>query len=199
VLCCEGVRELEPAYHLLAVQGATDLIQHLSSPPDPFALLPVLPQLVGPLKVALSTRQPIVVAASLKLLQQLASRGPRAARALLPGLPSLLPLVALWVGADLRVAPGAGGARGSAKDGETEWSQARRINLGTLTEELLETVADACGPEGARVIRSYVPTFSTAAHGGVARVPSGRGGVAGFAQRGFDAPGRGRKAGRTPA
>jgi hypothetical protein len=185
VLCCEGLRELELAYHLLAVHGATELVEHLSSAPDPHALLPVVPQLVAPLKTALSTRQPLVVSAALKLLQQIASTSPRAAAALLPGLPSLLPLVALWVGAT---------ATSVARDGEMEWAQHRRVNLGVLAEELLEIVARACGPEGARLVRSFVPTFSTAASAGAARVQTVAGGVAGFSQRGFDAPGRGQKA-----
>ncbi|KAG8468959.1 hypothetical protein KFE25_007477 [Diacronema lutheri] len=196
VLCCEGVRELEPTYHLLALHGASSLIEHLSKPPDPLAILPLVPQLVAPLRTALSTRQPMVVAAALKLLQQLACCGPRAAKALLPGLPSLLPLVALWVGADLRGAPGAagGGTAGAAKAGEIEWAQHRRANLGALTDELLEMLARECGPDGARAVRSFVPTWSTAAPDGAARVPLAGGGIAGFAQRGFGAPARGRAA-----
>lgn len=199
VLCCGGVRELEPTYQLLAAHGASELIAHLSGPPSPLGILPVVPHLVPPLKEALSTRQPAVVAIVLRLLQQLVCCHARAGRALLPGLPSLLPLIALFVGSDLRA--GEGGAlparRGAAREGEMEWAQGRRVNLGVLANELLEMVASRCEPDGARLVRSYVPTWGTAADGGRAHVRNKRGGVAGFAQRGFDAPGRGARTART--
>ena len=52
----DGLREKEEPYRFLAVQGTFDMLEHGGS-----KILPVIPQLIIPVKVALNTREPTVI------------------------------------------------------------------------------------------------------------------------------------------
>merc|ERR1712099_199649 len=62
----DGIREKEDPYRYLAVQGTYDMLEK-GGP----KILPVVPQLIIPIKTALNTRDPQVIATTLKVLQQL--------------------------------------------------------------------------------------------------------------------------------
>lgn len=60
----EGIREKQDPYRFLAVQGVFDLLQQGNA-----KVLPVIPQLIIPIKTALNTRDPDVIATTLHILQ----------------------------------------------------------------------------------------------------------------------------------
>eukprot|EP00931_Biecheleriopsis_adriatica_P081427 TRINITY_DN5475_c0_g1_i2.p1 TRINITY_DN5475_c0_g1~~TRINITY_DN5475_c0_g1_i2.p1 ORF type:complete len:241 (+),score=36.45 TRINITY_DN5475_c0_g1_i2:152-874(+) len=73
----DGLREKEDPYRLLAVQGLQCLIEQGGT-----KLLPTVPQLILPMKAALNTRDPEVIATVLKILQQMVLSGPMVGEAL---------------------------------------------------------------------------------------------------------------------
>ena len=62
----DGIREREEPYRFLAVKGVEDLLKHGGS-----RILPVIPQLIIPIKTALNTRDHSVMCVTLQLLQKL--------------------------------------------------------------------------------------------------------------------------------
>ncbi|PFH34046.1 hypothetical protein BESB_071980 [Besnoitia besnoiti] len=62
----DGIREKEDPYRFLAVQGVYDLLKGATQ-----KILPVIPQLVIPIKKALNTRDSEIIATTLKILQTL--------------------------------------------------------------------------------------------------------------------------------
>merc|ERR1719215_981774 len=75
----DGLREKEDPYRFLAVQGAYDMMEKGGS-----KILPVVPQLIVPVKTALNTRDPEVVSTMLKVLQKLVLSGEMIGEALVP-------------------------------------------------------------------------------------------------------------------
>lgn len=78
---------------LLAVKGCEELLTKCGE-----RVLPVIPQLVLPLKAALKSADRDVVATALRMLQLLARACPRAGEALLPYYRQLLPPLNRWGG-----------------------------------------------------------------------------------------------------
>ena len=59
----EGIREKIDPYRFLAVQGVFDMLDKGGA-----KVLPVIPQLIIPIKTALNTRDPEIIAITLKIL-----------------------------------------------------------------------------------------------------------------------------------
>ena len=59
----EGIREKTDPYRFLAVQGVFDMLDKGGA-----KVLPVIPQLIIPIKTALNTRDPEIIATTLKIL-----------------------------------------------------------------------------------------------------------------------------------
>ena len=59
----EGIREKQDPYRFLSVQGVFDMLEKGGA-----KVLPVIPQLIIPIKTALNTRDPEIVAITLKIL-----------------------------------------------------------------------------------------------------------------------------------
>ncbi|CAM9633234.1 unnamed protein product, partial [Ectocarpus sp. 12 AP-2014] len=72
-------RIVEDPYRFLAVQGTLDMIE---GAPD--KVLPVIPQLILPMKTALNTREPRIICPTLKILQQMILLSPMIGQALVP-------------------------------------------------------------------------------------------------------------------
>merc|ERR1712118_375818 len=62
----DGVREKEDPYRFLSIQGSYDMLEKGGS-----KILPVVPQLIIPIKTAFNTRDPTIIATMLKVLQTL--------------------------------------------------------------------------------------------------------------------------------
>lgn len=86
----EGIREKQDPYRFLSVQGVLDLLHNGNA-----KVLPVIPQLIIPIKTALNTRDPQVVATTLTILQQLVQCSDTIGEALVPYYRQILPVLNL--------------------------------------------------------------------------------------------------------
>jgi hypothetical protein len=86
----DGLREREEPYRFLAIQGTFDMLDH-GGP----KILPVIPQLIIPLKTALNTRDPGILVVVLKVMQQLVVSGEMIGEALVPYYRQILPVLNL--------------------------------------------------------------------------------------------------------
>jgi Parkin co-regulated protein len=70
---------VEDPFRFLAIQGTLDMIVAA-----PEKVLPVIPQLILPMKTALNTRTPDIICPVLKILQQMMLLNPTIGQALVP-------------------------------------------------------------------------------------------------------------------
>lgn len=75
----EGIREKVDPYRFLAVQGVFDMLEKGGA-----KVLPVIPQLIIPIKTALNTRDPEIIGVTLKILQALVTCSDTIGEALVP-------------------------------------------------------------------------------------------------------------------
>lgn len=140
----DGLREKEEPYRFLAVEGVFDMLQHGGQ-----KILPVIPQLIIPLKTALNTRDPSVIAITLKVLQQLVVSGELIGEALVPYYRQILPVLNIFKSKNVNI--------GDA----ISYSQRKRMNIGDLIQETLELL-EGHGGEDAFINIKYRPPPSPA-------------------------------------
>merc|ERR1719235_1153429 len=116
----DGLREKEDPYRFLAVQGAYDMMEK-GGP----KLLPVVPQLIVPVKTALNTRYPEIMCTTMKILQTLVLSGEMIGEALVPYYRQILPVFNIFRGKNNNLGD------------QMEYSQRKRLNLGDLIQETL--------------------------------------------------------------
>jgi len=83
----DGLREKEDPYRFLSVQGVYDMLDKGGS-----KILPVVPQLIIPIKTALNTRDHEIIATVLKVLQTIVLSGEMIGEALVPYYRQILPI-----------------------------------------------------------------------------------------------------------
>jgi len=88
----DGLRETKHPYVFFAVQGIDDLLARGGSK----KILPVIPQLIIPIKFALNTRKDDVMCRTLKALQKLVKSADYVGQALVPYYRQLLPVFNLF-------------------------------------------------------------------------------------------------------
>lgn len=140
----DGLREKEDPYRFLAVQGTYDMLDKGGA-----KILPVVPQLIIPIKTALNTRDPELIATMLKVLQALVLSGEMIGEALVPYYRQILPVFNIFKNKNLNI--------GDAID----YSQRKRMNLGELIEETLE-IFEVHGGEDAFInIKYMIPVYES--------------------------------------
>jgi len=87
----EGIREKQDPYRFFAVQGVFDMLNK-----GGIKVLPVVPQLIIPIKSALNTRDSEIIAITLKILQALVACNESIGEALVPYFRQLLPVMNLF-------------------------------------------------------------------------------------------------------
>jgi hypothetical protein len=112
-------------------------------------ILPTVPQLIIPLKTALNSRDPEIVCAVLKIMQQLVAAGELIGEALVPYYRQLLPVLNLFKGKTKHM--------GDAID----YSQRTRMNMGDLIEETLQLLEVHGGPDAFINIKYMIPTYES--------------------------------------
>merc|ERR1711948_59943 len=117
----DGLREKEDPYRFLAVEGTHNMLEKGGS-----KVLPVVPQLVIPIKTALNTRDPEVIATTLKVLQKLVLCGEMVGEALVPYYRQILPIFNLFKNSTKNIGD------------SIDYNQCRRLCLGELIDETLE-------------------------------------------------------------
>merc|ERR1712060_529980 len=87
----DGLREKEDPYRFLAVQGTYDMLDKGGA-----KILPVVPQLIIPIKTALNTRDLEIMTTMLKVLQALVLSGDMIGEALVPYYRQILPVFNIY-------------------------------------------------------------------------------------------------------
>jgi len=140
----DGLREKEDPYRFLAVQGVYDMMDKGGS-----KILPVVPQLIIPVKKALNTRDGEVIATTLKVLQNLVLAGEMIGEALVPYYRQILPIFNIFKNKRLN--------SGHAID----YAQRKRQNLGDLIDETLEIFEIHGGEDAFINIKYMIPTYES--------------------------------------
>eukprot|EP00294_Goniomonas_avonlea_P016457 CAMPEP_0114556670 /NCGR_PEP_ID=MMETSP0114-20121206/9413_1 /TAXON_ID=31324 /ORGANISM="Goniomonas sp, Strain m" /LENGTH=322 /DNA_ID=CAMNT_0001741891 /DNA_START=116 /DNA_END=1084 /DNA_ORIENTATION=- len=140
----DGLREKEEPYRFLAVQGVFDMLEHGGS-----KILPVIPQLIIPIKTALNTRDPAVIAIILKVLQQLVLSGEMIGEALVPYYRQILPVFNIFKHKNVNVGD------------SIVYNQRKRMNIGDLIQETLELLELHGGEDAFINIKYMIPTYES--------------------------------------
>jgi hypothetical protein len=140
----DGIREKEDPYRFLAVQGAYDMMEK-GGP----KLLPVVPQLIVPIKTALNTRDKEIMCTTMKILQTLVPSGEMIGEALVPYYRQILPVFNIFKTSNMNLGD------------KTEYAQRKRLNLGDLIAETLQ-IFELYGGEDAFInIKYMIPTYES--------------------------------------
>jgi len=151
----DGLREVEEPYAFLAEQGIKDMLINASS-----KVLPVIPQLIIPIKNALNTRNPGILVKTLHILQlmvtcesasqQGVSTGPGLiGQALVPYYRQILPVLNIFIRKNDNL--------GDAID----YGQRKQMNLGDLIQQTLELLETHGGEDAFINIKYLVPTYQS--------------------------------------
>ncbi|KAM8833686.1 parkin coregulated gene protein isoform 2-T2 [Synchiropus picturatus] len=128
----------------IAWKGIHDMLEH-GGP----KILPVIPQLIIPIKNALNTRNHLVMCNTLKVLQHLVMSGDKVGEALVPYFRQILTVFNIFK--NVRINRGDG----------IDYSQGKREIIGDLIQETLE-MFERYGGEGAFLnIKYMVPTYES--------------------------------------
>ncbi|KAF2366312.1 Parkin co-regulated protein, partial [Trinorchestia longiramus] len=140
----DGLRETRHPYDFFSRAGVRDLLANGGD-----KIIPLIPQLILPLKSALNTRIPGVVCTVLKVIQELLAATPGAGEALVPYYRQLLPTLNLFQHKNVNCGD------------EIDYSQHRRENLGDLIQETLELLERHGGKDAYINIKYMVPTYQS--------------------------------------
>jgi len=140
----DGLCETEHPYEFFARQGVHDMLEH-GGP----KILPVIPQLIIPIKDALSTRNPQVMSVTLKILQHLVVSGDMNGEALVPYYRQILPVLNIFKNKNLNSGDG------------IDYSQQKRENIGDLIQETLEVLERGGGEDAFINIKYMIPTYES--------------------------------------
>lgn len=140
----DGLRELEEPYKFLAHQGTRDLLTEGGQ-----KILPVVPQLIIPIKTALNTKDPEIICRMLKLLQQLVTSADMVGEALVPYYRQILPVFNLYKNWN------------SSTGDKMDYSQQKGTNLGDLIEQTLELFEVHGGDDAFINIKYMIPVYES--------------------------------------
>uniref|UniRef100_H3C983 PARK2 co-regulated n=1 Tax=Tetraodon nigroviridis TaxID=99883 RepID=H3C983_TETNG len=182
----DGLSETTHPYAVLARQGVHDMLEH-GGP----RILPVIPQLIMPIKNALNTRNRQVICSTLKVLQHLVTSADMVGEALVPYYRQILPIFNIFKNMN-RLRKGSSALSrmfcptgllsctsadncGSDSPPESpsalsssvntgdgiDYSQHKRQNIGDLIQETLEMFERYGGEDAFINIKYMVPTYES--------------------------------------
>lgn len=146
----DGLREVEAPYNFIAEQGVYDMLQA-----GAHKVLPVIPQLIIPVKIALNTRNKVVMVKILKVLQALVAcdAGPDGpgliGQALVPYYRQILPVLNIFINNNENIGD------------SISYGQRKRMVLGELIIESLEALEVHGGEDAFINIKYLVPTYQS--------------------------------------
>jgi hypothetical protein len=145
----DGLREKQDPYRFMAVQGAHDMLEK-GGP----KILPVVPQLIMPIKTALNTRDKETIITVLRVLQVLilAPGAEHVGEALVPYYRQILPVLNIFI------------TQGKNIGDKIDYSQRKRRNVGELIHETLELFEIHGGPDAFINLKYMIPTYETCVH-----------------------------------
>mmetsp|Transcript_27430 Transcript_27430/g.55437 ORF Transcript_27430/g.55437 Transcript_27430/m.55437 type:complete len:125 (+) Transcript_27430:787-1161(+) len=112
-------------------------------------VLPVVPQLIIPIKVALNTRDPEIISTTLKILQTLVLSGDMIGEALVPYYRQILPVFNIFKNKNHNLGDG------------IDYAQRKRLNLGDLIEETLQLFEVHGGEDAFINIKYMIPVYES--------------------------------------
>jgi len=112
-------------------------------------VLPVIPQLIIPIKTALNTRDPEIVAITLKILQALVACSDTIGEALVPYYRQILPVFNLFK------------IKNKNLGDKIDYSQRKSANLGDLIQQTLEMFEVHGGEDAFINIKYMIPTYES--------------------------------------
>jgi len=146
----DGIREREDPYRFLAIQGTYDMLEKGKDA----KILPVIPQLIIPLKTALNTRDKDVMCITMKVLEALVNSGDMIGEALVPYYRQLLPVFNIF-------------KNGNRNIGDSiEYSQRKRTNIADLIHETLQLFEETGGEDAFINIKYMIPTYESCMQAG---------------------------------
>merc|ERR550514_1175341 len=140
----EGIREKADPYRFLAIQGTFDMLQKGGA-----KVLPVIPQLIIPIKTALNTRDQEIVNVTLKILQALVLCSDTIGEALVPYYRQILPIFNLMK------------IKNTNLGDKIEYGQRKSLNLGDNIQQTLELFEQHGGEDAFINIKYMVPTYES--------------------------------------
>ena len=147
----DGLREQEQPYAFVAEQGVLDMLEA-----GAHKVLPVIPQLIIPIKTALNTREKEVIVKTLKVLQALVNCDVAVSggagligQALVPYYRQILPVLNIFINNNENLGDG------------IDYAQRKRQNLGELITETLEQLELHGGEDAFINIKYLVPTYQS--------------------------------------
>uniref|UniRef100_A0A8C1ZCQ2 PARK2 co-regulated n=1 Tax=Cyprinus carpio TaxID=7962 RepID=A0A8C1ZCQ2_CYPCA len=140
----DGLCETVHPYEFFARQGIHDMLEHGGS-----KILPVIPQLIIPIKNALNTRSRQVICTTLKVLQHLVVSADMVGEALVPYYRQILPILNIFKNMNKNSGDG------------IDYSQQKRENIGDLIQETLEVFERYGGEDAFINIKYMVPTYES--------------------------------------
>jgi len=112
-------------------------------------VLPVIPQLIIPIKTALNTRDPEIIGITLKILQALVTCSDTIGEALVPYYRQILPIMNLFKTKNFNIGD------------KIDYSQRKGNNLGDLIQQTLELFEMHGGEDAFINIKYMVPTYES--------------------------------------
>jgi len=140
----DGIREKIDPYRFLAIMGTNEMLEAGGS-----KILPVIPQLIIPLKTALNTRDPDVIQITLKIIQKLVLSGEMIGEALVPYYRQLLPIFNIYKNNNKNIGD------------KIEYNQRKKLNLGDLVQDTLELLEQTGGEDAFINIKYMIPTYES--------------------------------------
>ena len=138
------MREVQDPYRFLAIHGIYDLLEKGQG-----KILPVIPQLILPIKEALNTRDPDIMGVTFKVIQRLVTSADSIGEALVPYYRQILPMFNLYK------------ANNANMGDKMDYSQRKMGNLGDLIRETLEMLEVHGGEDAFINIKYMVPTYES--------------------------------------
>uniref|UniRef100_K3XA57 Sporangia induced parkin coregulated protein n=1 Tax=Globisporangium ultimum (strain ATCC 200006 / CBS 805.95 / DAOM BR144) TaxID=431595 RepID=K3XA57_GLOUD len=149
----DGLREVEEPYAFLSEQGIKDMLINASS-----KVLPVIPQLIIPIKNALNTRNAGIIVKTLHILQLMVTCESAAqpgngagliGQALVPYYRQILPVLNIFIRKNDNI--------GDAID----YGQRKQLNMGDLIQQTLEIMETHGGDDAFINIKYLIPTYQS--------------------------------------
>jgi len=140
----DGLREREEPYRFFAVEGVYNLLEKGGS-----KILPVVPQLIIPIKKALNTRDTEVMVTTMKVLQTLVLSGEMVGEALVPYYRQILPVLNIFKSAT------------KSTFDQMDYAQRKRMDIGALIDETLEILETHGGEDAFINIKYMIPTYES--------------------------------------
>lgn len=140
----DGLTETEAPYKFLVEQGTTEMLEH-GGP----KILPVVPQLIIPIKKALNTKIPEIICMTMRAIQRLVRSGECIGESLVPYFRQILPIPNLLKDKNVNLGEG------------IDYSQQRGENPSDLIQETLEILERYGGEDAFINIKYMVPTYES--------------------------------------